>query len=111
VSLRDLVKRHQPQCLINARIGHGLHDYLSLGDNEIPPDNLGQRAEACITLNDTWGFKQHDHNWKSARQVTELAATLNSRNCNMLINVGPDASGRFPQPAQDVLLEFGRRDF
>jgi alpha-L-fucosidase len=32
----DTVKELQPDCLINSRLGNGLYDYVSLGDNEIP---------------------------------------------------------------------------
>ena len=32
----DTVKRLQPDCLINSRLGNGAYDYVSLGDNEIP---------------------------------------------------------------------------
>lgn len=34
--LFDLVKKYQPDCLINSRLGNGAYDYVSLGDNEIP---------------------------------------------------------------------------
>ena len=32
----ETVKRLQPDCLINSRLGNGKYDYVSLGDNEIP---------------------------------------------------------------------------
>ena len=32
----DLVKKHQPNCLTNSRLGNGVYDYVSFGDNEIP---------------------------------------------------------------------------
>ena len=34
--LYDMVRRLQPGCLINSRIGCGKCDYTSSGDNEIP---------------------------------------------------------------------------
>ena len=34
--LYDMVRAYQPECLVNSRIGNGLGDYRSLGDNEIP---------------------------------------------------------------------------
>jgi alpha-L-fucosidase len=37
MALVNLVREHQPRCLINSRIGNGVGDYSSLGDMEIPP--------------------------------------------------------------------------
>lgn len=34
----EAVKRYQPECLINSRLGNGAYDYVSLGDNEIPSE-------------------------------------------------------------------------
>jgi alpha-L-fucosidase len=44
-ALQKLIRKLQPNCLINSRIGNGLGDYSSLGDQEVPlvvPD--GQRT-------------------------------------------------------------------
>lgn len=38
LELYDMVKKHQPNCLINSRLGHGACDYISAGDNEIPQE-------------------------------------------------------------------------
>lgn len=60
-------------------------------------------AEACITLNDTWGSKAHDQNWKSADTVRKMLAEANAKNTNVLLNIGPQPDGRFPAPAIAVL--------
>ena len=65
--------------------------------------------EAPTTLNDTWGFKYFDENYKAADKVMELKDHLNSRGINYLLNVGPDHLGRIPAPAQDILREVGSR--
>ncbi len=115
------VKRLQPNCLINSRLGNGRYDYVSLGDNEIPermdaeaenvdynsidgfkPSKLGL-YETAATLNDTWGFSYFDHNWKSPVRIREIREHLNSLGINYLLNVGPDALGRIPSYAVDIL--------
>jgi len=106
--LYDLVKKHQPDCLINTRIGNGLGDYRSMGDNEIPEAYMGDDlVETPATLNDTWGYKSFDQNWKNAAEVLRLRNHLNSRGINYLLNVGPDSLGRIPAPSQDILREVG----
>lgn len=108
--LYDMVKHYQPDCLINSRIGNGVCDYRSLGDNQIADEYFGDElVETPATLNDTWGFKSFDQNWKSADKVLELKKHLNERGINYLLNVGPDALGRIPGPSQDILREVGKR--
>ena len=102
--LYDLVKKHQPGCLINSRIGNGLGDYGSADDNYIPNDDKGTMLyETPATLNDTWGYKAFDQNWKSAERVAEIREHLKVRGVNYLLNVGPDALGRIPAPAAQIL--------
>lgn len=108
--LYGLVKQYQPDCLVNSRIGNGRGDYDSAGDNEIPDSDAGDRLrESPCTLNDTWGYKSFDNNWKSPDVILELKNRLNARNINYLLNVGPDALGRIPGPAVKILEETGRR--
>ena len=121
--LFDLVKHYQPNCLVNSRIGNGMGDYASCGDNQIEFKKeeaskgknkaaaVGQRYglyECPATLNDTWGYKSFDNNWKSAARVKEIKEKLNQYGINYLLNVGPDGLGRIPGPALDILREVGR---
>ena len=100
------MKHYQPDCLVNSRIGNGYGDYTSAGDNEIPPDDKGAMLfETPATLNDTWGYKAFDQNWKSAARIVEIREHLRARGANYLLNVGPDALGRIPAPAAQILRE------
>jgi len=108
--LFDLVKELQPNCLVNSRIGNGMGDYRSMHDNEIPDEYMRDAlVESPTTLNDTWGFKYYDDNWKSADKILELKQHLNERGVNYLLNVGPDHLGRIPVPSIEILREVGRR--
>ena len=106
-----VLKKYQPACLINSRLGNiedgtdkYKFDYRSWGDNEIPDEYMKDGLfESPATLNDTWGYKAYDQNWKSAEEVKRIKEHLNSRGINYLLNVGPDPLGRFPAAAQDVL--------
>ncbi|MBO7533508.1 MAG: alpha-L-fucosidase, partial [Victivallales bacterium] len=101
----DLVTGLQPWCLINSRIGNDLGDYGSMGDNKLPEGYLDFPAESPVTLNDTWGFKIKDTNWKTPETVANQLAMLASRNTNYLLNVGPQPDGRLPQAAMDVFAK------
>jgi len=107
--LYNMVKQYQPECLVNSRIGNGRGDYGSAGDNVIPEDDKGEMLfETPATLNDTWGYKSFDNNWKDAKTVKQIKNHLNTRGINYLLNVGPDYLGRIPGPAVDILREVGK---
>ena len=104
-----MVKKYQPNALVNSRIGNGLGDYTSAGDNEIPDDYKDTLYESACTINDTWGYKPFDQNWKSAEELIKIKKYLNERGINYLLNVGPDHLGRIPAPCIDILKELGKK--
>ena len=109
MELYNLVKLHQPECLINSRIGHGKCDYESTGDNEIlEDDKTGMLYEMPGTMNRTWGYKPFDTDWKSPIRILEIKKHLNERGINYLLNVGPDHLGRIPVPSLDTLEAVGK---
>ncbi len=97
------VRRHQPHCFINSRIGNGLGDYTSCEDNALPAAGSEGVFEAPITLNHTWGYKAFDNDYKSADEVREILGRCRAAGANLLLNIGPDPLGRLPAPAVDVL--------
>lgn len=107
--LYDMVRKYQPGCLVNTRIGNGLGDYRSCGDNELPEEKSDDLVESPITLNKTWGYKSFDNEWKSAENVSEILRKCNEKGANLLLNVGPDHLGRIPSPAVRILKEVGKK--
>lgn len=111
MELYRMVKQYQPNCLINSRISanESIGDYRSWGDNEVPEEYQKEGLfETPATLNDTWGYKSFDENWKSPEEVIRIKNHLNERGINYLLNVGPDPLGRIPTPAQQILREVGK---
>ncbi|MCE5240441.1 alpha-L-fucosidase [bacterium] len=106
--LKEYVHSLQPDCLVSGRVGHELGDYGSLGDNMIPAGPVVGDWETPATLNDTWGFKSDDHNWKSVQDLLILLVDLTSKGVNYLLNVGPTSEGLIPRPSIDLLLAIGQ---
>lgn len=107
--LADLVRSIQPDVLINSRLGEGnYHDYRSMGDNEIPHTIVEGAWETAATVNDTWGYKKDDQNWKQPDNITFKLVDITSKGGNYLLNVGPDGDGAIPQPSQDILRRVGK---
>jgi alpha-L-fucosidase len=106
--LVDLVHEIQPACLVNGRIGNDIGDYAETRDNIVPEDLVQADWENPATINDTWGFKSDDHNWKSTETLIQKLVDIVSKNCNYLLNVGPTADGVIPQPSVERLEAMGR---
>jgi alpha-L-fucosidase len=103
----DIVRSTQPNTLIDGRLGTE-GDYRSTGDNVIPSEASSEAWETPATINDTWGFRKDDTNWKSAGQITFKLVDIVSKGGNYLLNVGPTSEGVIPQPSADVLRTVGR---
>ena len=106
--LAALVHELQPACLVSGRVGHGAGDYDSAGDNQISVGKVRREWETPVTMNDTWGFRKDDHNWKPATVLIRQLAQVVSHGGNYLLNVGPTALGEIPQPSVERLAEVGR---
>lgn len=80
----------------------------------IPPSGITDEAgnsipwEACITLNNNWGYSAADLTYKSAKTVIRKLVECVSKNGNLLLNVGPDAKGEIPRESLDILEEVGQ---
>lgn len=79
----------------------------------IPPrgivNELGEPIpwEACITLNDNWGYSSTDTNYKDESIVVRKLVECVSKGGNLLLNVGPDAYGRIPTRSKEILAKVG----
>lgn len=79
----------------------------------IPPkgifDTKGNRVvwEACITMNNNWGYCENDKYYKPASMVVRKLVECVSKGGNLLINVGPDARGRIPKESVAILEKVG----
>ena len=105
--LLDLVHQLQPACLVNGRLGNHLGDYASARDNVTPGQTMDADWETPATINDTWGFKADDHNWKSTTELIRNLVDIASKGGNYLLNVGPTAEGRIPEPSVERLRTMG----
>lgn len=63
--------------------------------------------EACITLNNNWGYAANDKMYKSAATVIRKLVECVSKNGNLLLNVGPNAQGEIPAESLRILAEVG----
>jgi alpha-L-fucosidase len=104
--LAPLVKL-QPGIITNNRLGGGYMGDTETPENKVPATGYPRDWEACMTMNDTWGFKSYDHNWKSGEKLIHTLVDIASKGGNYLLNVGPTAEGEIPAPSVERLKQVG----
>jgi alpha-L-fucosidase len=107
VELADLVRKTQPNALLCSRIGHGMGDYASKGDMEVPPRNMNDLWETCDTTNDSWSYAWYDQNWKDSKQILHRLVSTVGRGGTYLLNIGPDGKGHVPDQVAKYLVKAG----
>ena len=100
--------RLQPGIIHNNRLGEYPGD-TDTPEQEIPATGLaGRDWETCMTMNDTWGFKRDDQNWKSPAVLIRNLVDIASKGGNYLLNVGPTSEGLIPEPSVERLKAVGQ---
>jgi alpha-L-fucosidase len=99
----------QPGIIHNNRLGGGYRGDTETPEQYVPPTGYpGRDWETCMTMNDTWGYKSYDQNWKSVETLIDNLVDIASKGGNYLLNVGPTSEGEIPQPSVERLQEIGR---
>jgi alpha-L-fucosidase len=61
-----------------------------------------------MTMNDTWGYKSYDTNFKSTETILRNLIDIASKGGNYLLNIGPDSKGNVPPPEVERLRQVGK---
>jgi alpha-L-fucosidase len=103
-----LVNQH-PNLIWNNRLGGGYKGDTETPEQTIPAQGFpGRDWESCMTINDTWGFKSYDTNFKSTETLLHNLIDIASKGGNYLLNIGPDSHGIVPTPEAERLQAMGR---
>ena len=117
----DYIHSIQPSCLIgnnHHRLPIEGEDFV-MYEKDLPGQNTtgfseGQEIcytlpmEMCQTMNHSWGYSVSDQAYKSTGELVRLLATCVSMDCNLLLNIGPQANGELPATAIDRLQGMGK---
>ena len=114
------VRSMKPDILVNNRVDTGREgmegmtrtDQTYAGDFGTPEQEILGGAstldwESCMTMNDSWGYKEADDHWKSAETLIHNLVDIAAKGGNYLLNVGPTAEGLIPQPSVERLAAMG----
>ncbi len=64
--------------------------------------------ETCNTMNGMWGYKIMDQNYKDTTTLLRQLIRAAGMGANLLLNVGPQASGELPAAARERMAEMGQ---
>jgi alpha-L-fucosidase len=115
----SLIHKLQPACMIgnNHHLDPLPGEDFQMFEQDLPGQNNSglsfQTAsslpiESCITMNDSWGFRITDRNYKSYENIIQTLVGAAGRNSNLLLNVGPMANGEIQVEFRDTLALVGK---
>jgi len=115
----SLIHKLQPACMIgnNHHLDPLPGEDFQMFEQDLPGQNNSglsfQTAsslpiESCITMNDSWGFRITDRNYKTYKNIIQTLAGAAGRNSNLLLNVGPMANGEIQVEFRDTLALVGK---
>ncbi len=103
--MNQMVREIQPNIIFNGR-------NCLPGDFGTPEQHLSvpepwRPWEACVTLNDHWGFHISDNEWKTPLQVVKMLLTCANGKGNLLLNIGPRGDGSVPAQSIEIVRKVG----
>lgn len=105
--LRPLISL-KPGLITNNRLGGGYKGDSDTPEQHVPATGIeGRDWEVCMTMNNTWGYKSYDDNWKTTEDLLYKLIDIASKGGNFLLNIGPKPDGTIPQESIDRLAEIG----
>ena len=103
--LREYILGEHPDAILNSRMA-GYGDYAT-PEQGVPINPVDGPWELCMTLNDNWGFRFIDTNFKSSRQIIQTFAECIGTGGNLLLDIGPREDGTIPEEEVKVLKDLG----
>jgi len=102
-----MARSYQPGILLVDRTVPGRYENYRTPEQRVPEKPLDYPWETCMTMGGSWSYKPDDH-YKPPRELIHLLVDIVSKGGNLLLNIGPDASGDFAAEAYDRLETISR---
>ena len=106
-AIAKMARRLQPGILIVDRTIHGPYENYQTPENTIPATQLDFPWESCITLTNAWGWVPNP-TFKSTAEVLGMLIEIVAKGGNLVLGIGPTASGLIEDPTVERLKEMGK---
>ena len=103
--MNEELRAISPGLLFNGR--NGLPGDFGTPEQHLTAPSPWRPWEACVTLNDHWGYHAFDHNWKSPVEVINMLLSCAVGRGNLLLNIGPRGDGSIPERSVEILRQVG----
>ena len=98
--IREYIHELQPDCVVT-------RGAMETPEQRIPDAPMPGPWEACFTLGTQWNFKPTNEEYKSGGELIAMLIDIRSKGGNLLINMGPESSGRIPHEQERIFRELG----
>ena len=103
----ELIRREDPDIIINGRLAKNEGDYLTTTDRPAQFSLMREPSEkyweAIPTTNESYGYHRYDNSHKPPAHFIRLLAAAAARGGNLLMNIGPRGDGTFAPEDMRIL--------
>src|SRR5699024_5070315 len=107
----SLVRKYQPETMINSRIWNNVGDFRTLSDNELPDSELSGAWQTPAYINrDSWGYRSlldYDVFFNRLNSLLSELIKVCANGGNYLLNIGPRGDGTLVEYEVDALRAVG----
>ena len=102
---KEYLRSMNPDVLVNSRL-QGYGDYET-PEQGIPLYGPEGEWEFCTTINNSWGYRPSDNDYKTSRQVIRMFCDCITLGGRLLLDVGPKEDGTLDERQVKVLEDLG----
>lgn len=98
--IKEYIHELQPDCIVT-------RGEMATPEQNIPDQPMPGPWESCFTLGTQWQFKPTNEDYKSGEKLINMLIDIRAKGGNLLINMGPDPSGKIPHEQERRFRELG----
>lgn len=88
-ALTQYIHEMQPSCIVT-------RGEMETPEQKLPKEPLPGPWESCFTLGTQWQYKPTNEDYKSGSRLINMLIETRAKGGNLLLNVGPEPSGKIP---------------
>jgi len=104
--MNEMVFKLQPDIIVNNR--NRLPGDFATPEGRIQAEKVGRAWEACMTMNDSWGYHRADDEWKTPKRIIRNLIMCARDGGNYLLNIGPRGDGSIPEECVKIMTTVGK---